>query len=484
MKSVRGPPLFHYTPATRLLKSMALNVFPAEPPPLMKEYVFHNVPKEYLRHRELVFDPNVQIPPKGLIFSGDFECGNLGCVWKIAPRIYEINLLPDPSRQYSATWYYFKVDNIAPGEYSFIISGFYRDAQLHNIGVQPVALSMNNVRRGGGWERIGNRLNFWCSKTSRTAPEYSLAFSFNVTARDTMYFAYLYPYSYSDLRSFLMSARINCSSICVSSGGVDVPAIFWDADVHNFVRPISKCFVKKKNYNYKPLVVIAARLHPGESNSSYAMEGFIARLFDGSNNSKSLLNHFSFLLLPMMNPDGVICGYFRPQLTGTDMNRVWRRPDKRQIPEAAAVVGFLDILSQTRPILFLLDFHGHTAQCNAFTYGVRDARTRLNEYEPFFPRIMGRMTTLFDVNESISFHSREYPTTMRVALHHRYSIPFAYTLEMSFGGCNIGERNGTQLTEDSYREVGIATVDAISELLLVAAPIEEITKCYVPPQLF
>ena len=35
----------------------------------------------------------------------------------------------------------------------------------------------------------------------------------------------------------------------------------------------------------------------------------------------------------MMNPDGVIHGNSRCSLSGRDLNRRWRRPNKQQFPE-------------------------------------------------------------------------------------------------------------------------------------------------------
>ena len=482
-RSVCTVPSFHYSPTTRVQKPLNLVLNTSQMPPPMRQYKFRHVQKRMLPRKELIFDPTNNVQAKGMSFAADFEGGNCGIVWRLSPKTYEIRMLPDPSRQYSATWFFFRVDNIPPGEYTFIISGFFRDAQLHYLGVQPTALSINKLKRGIGWERIGNKLNFWCSKQTPIAPEYNFSFSFTVTQKDTMYFSYLYPYNYTDVKNYLSKKNLPFTVIGKTHGGLELPALFWDADEQNFKQPVPSPQTKTIGSKKKPLIVIAARLHPGESNSSYAMEGFMTTLFNGSEHSSELLSNFSFLLLPMMNPDGVVCGYYRPQLNGIDLNRVWKHPEKNLHPEAYAVTRLLDNLVQTRPLLFLLDFHGHTAQCNAFSYGIRDPHSRLNEYQDLFPRLMGRICDTFDVQESISFLPREYPSTMRVALHYRYNIPFAYTLEMSFGGCLLGNDYFCQMTEASYRNVGISTVEGIYQMLLVHCPINKITDNYIPPRL-
>lgn len=352
------------------------------------------------------------------------------------------------------------------------------------MGVQPTALSLNAVAKGIGWQRFGNNLNFWCWKKGPSS-EYALSFTFSVKEPDTIYFSYLYPYSYTDMRNHLtkLGPSIHCTILCNTLGGVEFPVIFWDADVQKCVNA-KRYFSSHKSLLClkKPLIVITSRHHPGESNASYAMEGFMSTLFNsGNEDSERLLKNFSFLLIPMMNPDGVICGYYRPTLSGYDQNRVWIRPNRRSNPVEFILVSLLDQLVRSRPLIFFLDYHGHTAQCNAFSYGVFDENCTLNEYESFFPQIMSRYNSVFDEAGSCTFNLDSFSSTMRVALHNRYQIPFAYTLEMSFGGIDIGSNNFTQMTPNTYRSVGVSTVPAIASMLLDQVPISQYISNYFRP---
>ncbi|OHT13744.1 Clan MC, family M14, Zinc carboxypeptidase-like metallopeptidase [Tritrichomonas foetus] len=490
-------PTFHYKPLLRLEKPTFLesdnrNTIDKTAPLRLNR--FHSIiSRNAQRQRDLIYDPNNPLRITKPQFSGDFECGNLGQVFKVGTRSYEIHILPDPTRHYSALWYYFKVENLSPGEYTFIIVGFFRDAHLHKIGVQPTAFSENQAKDGIGWQRLGDNMNFWCWKKAPSSAEYALSFTFSVKETDTMHFSYLYPYSYSQMKKHISSLNppYVSSNFCKSLGNVDVPIIFWDADLQRCM-PIkassmlsSQSILTNGRYSYqrkKPLIVITARHHPGESNSSYAMEGFIDTLFNQLNSeSQRLLSNFSFLIIPMMNVDGVICGYYRPTLDGYDMNRTWIKPTKKQNPVEYYVVSLIDKLIKNRPLIFFLDFHGHTAQCNSFTYGVCDEDCELNEYEGVFPRLMAFHTKLFDENASTSFNPEAYPSTMRVALHHRYQIPFAYTLEMTFGGLDIGPKSFTQMTQQNYREIGIAVVPSIASMLIDHIPITNYCDHYYPP---
>lgn len=61
----------------------------------------------------------------------------------------------------------------------------------------------------------------------------------------------------------------------------------------------------------KPVVLVLARQHPGETVSSFVMQGLIDYLVSDSKESEYLRENFIFKLVPMVNPDGVIYGNFR-----------------------------------------------------------------------------------------------------------------------------------------------------------------------------
>lgn len=100
----------------------------------------------------------------------------------------------------------------------------------------------------------------------------------------------------------------------------------------------------------KKAVVVTARVHPGETNSSWMMEGFLDFLLGDSEDAQILRDTFVFKVIalmynwhrslgvccnsflvfvgvtvlqvvPMLNPDGVIVGNYRCSLAGRDLNR-------------------------------------------------------------------------------------------------------------------------------------------------------------------
>jgi murein tripeptide amidase MpaA len=84
-------------------------------------------------------------------------------------------------------------------------------------------------------------------------------------------------------------------------------------------------------------VFISARVHPGESNSSWVMKGIIDFLTSSQTEAKLLRDNFVFKIVPMINPDGVINGNYRCSLVGQDLNRRWKNPSKTLHPENCAV---------------------------------------------------------------------------------------------------------------------------------------------------
>lgn len=88
--------------------------------------------------------------------------------------------------------------------------------------------------------------------------------------------------------------------------------------------------------------MITARVHPGESNSSFVMNGVIEFLTSDNVEAKALRNNFVFKIVPMINVDGVVYGNYRSSLSGIDLNRVYRKPDDLLFPEVKAIKNLVE----------------------------------------------------------------------------------------------------------------------------------------------
>lgn len=64
-----------------------------------------------------------------------------------------------------------------------------------------------------------------------------------------------------------------------------------------------------KYFKKTPIIFLSARVHPGESNASWIMEGALRFLLDeNAPEAIKARKLFIFKIIPMLNPEGVICG--------------------------------------------------------------------------------------------------------------------------------------------------------------------------------
>lgn len=70
-------------------------------------------------------------------------------------------------------------------------------------------------------------------------------------------------------------------------------------------------------------IIATARVHPGETNSSFIMQGMIKFMISDDPVAVKLRDTFVFKFVPMLNPDGVIVGNYWANISGLDLNRVW-----------------------------------------------------------------------------------------------------------------------------------------------------------------
>jgi murein tripeptide amidase MpaA len=62
------------------------------------------------------------------------------------------------------------------------------------------------------------------------------------------------------------------------------------------------------------------------------MEGFLRYLTGDSRHALDLRRKCVFKVVPMINPDGVVCGNYRTGLAGNDLNRKFANPDPKLHP--------------------------------------------------------------------------------------------------------------------------------------------------------
>jgi len=194
-------------------------------------------------------------------------------------------------------------------------------------------------------------------------------------------------------------------------------------------------------------IFLSARVHPGESNSSWMMKGAIDFLVGNTPEAKALRDNFVFKIVPILNPDGVINGNYRCSLSGQDLNRRWKTPNKVLHPVNFAVKRLIRSFRQEREIFLYCDMHGHSRRKNIFMYGnnIKEAP----HSSRVFPYILSKICDYFSFEQSRFSMSRYKEGTARIAMFNELHIPNIFTMEASFCGSDKGELKDMHFTTEN-----------------------------------
>lgn len=94
------------------------------------------------------------------------------------------------------------------------------------------------------------------------------------------------------------------------------------------------------------IILITSRVHSGETPGSQVFRGIYDFITSDCKEAKYLRRFYTFILIPCMNPDGVIVGNYRNSLAGVDLNRQWINPEPEFHPEVCAVKNMMQQIKE------------------------------------------------------------------------------------------------------------------------------------------
>ncbi|XP_051040214.1 cytosolic carboxypeptidase 2 isoform X3 [Phodopus roborovskii] len=397
-----------------------------------------------------------------LLFESRFESGNLQKAVRVGIYEYELTLRTDLYTDKHTQWFYFRVQNTRKDvTYRFTIVNLLKPKSLYAVGMKPLMYSqLDAITYNVGWRREGHEIKYYKNNMDDgQQPLYCLTWTVQFPHdQDTCFFAHFYPYTYTDLQCYLLSVANNpiqsqfCKlrALCRSLAGNTVYLL----TITNPSRTPQEAAAKKA-------VVLSARVHPGESNGSWIMRGFLDFILSNSPDAQLLRDIFVFKVIPMLNPDGVIVGNYRCSLAGRDLNRHYKTVLKDSFPCIWYTKNMIKRLLEEREVLLYCDFHGHSRKNNIFLYGCNSNSRRHWLHERVFPLMLSKNAPDKFCFDSCNFKVQKCKEGTGRVVMWRMGILNSYTMESTFGGSTLGSKRDTHFTVEDLKSLGYHVCDTI-----------------------
>ncbi|XP_073669802.1 cytosolic carboxypeptidase-like protein 5 isoform X3 [Paramisgurnus dabryanus] len=309
-----------------------------------------------------------------VVFSSSFDSGNLARVERVdhsetdgessrqanasvqTKPDYEFNVWTKPDcadtefENGNRSWFYFSVRGLLPGKLLKInVMNMNKQSKLYAQGMTPLVRSMPVKPR---WERIRDRPTFEMSDS-----QFILSFVHRLldVRGITTYFAFCYPFSYTECQDMMLQLDQKFLSSTQTLGPCSpVDSIYYHREILCYsldgnrvdLITVSSCHglmeereprldrlfpdlstPRPHRFTGKRVFVLSSRVHPGETPSSFVFNGFLNFITSQDDpRAQTLRRMFVFKLIPMLNPDGVIRGHYRTDSRGVNLNRQYVNP--------------------------------------------------------------------------------------------------------------------------------------------------------------
>ncbi|KAI8424052.1 hypothetical protein MSG28_002682 [Choristoneura fumiferana] len=303
----------------------------------------------------------------GFYFIHNFDSGNLGHVERVPTELiastvnpktnatetpdYEFNLWTRPDcagtefENGNRTWFYFGIQAKEPGATVRLnLINLNKQGKMYNQGMAPVTRTLPGKPQ---WERIRDR-----PVHSMDDNTFTLSFKYKTceNLKATTFFAFTYPFSFAELQIALNSIDLKMLPIPAPQSPDDIyycrECLIYSLEgrrvdlltitSHHGITTTREDRLKNLfpdsqerpfKFQNKKVIFISARVHPGETPSSFVFNGFLNLLLTRNDPiAIQLRKLYVFKLIPFLNPDGVARGHYRTDTRGVNLNRMYLNP--------------------------------------------------------------------------------------------------------------------------------------------------------------
>lgn len=369
-----------------------------------------------------------------LCFDADFESGSLGPVTVLGESEYEVQLLSDANGGY-VQWFCFRVRQMKVGmPYTFHLTNLIKPGSLFEEGCQPVLFSKRRMEECGiAWSREGADVAYYPCGFVGSRKFYRVSFDICFPfEEDECFLAYSIPYTYTDLLRDLQPWP--WESLATTMTGNQVPVL------------------RLGNEQSLQRACIVARAHPGETHASWVMRGVLD--FLASDEARGCLSQLAWLIVPMLNVDGVAAGRTRTNLDSVDLNR---HHHDDAAPETKGLRSALQAESRKGELLAFVDIHSHSKRRGVFAIANGNDADRLVS-------LLASRTPLLDVAGTNRTETRPQDVGVGRVAAASQGYKYSLTIESSLCARHV-EVGGEHLLLQDLVSVGRAVCLAIADLL-------------------
>ena len=454
-----------------------------------------------------------------------FDSGNLMMASKFDSGVYELWIAPDayktPYEAKTGTFFHFRVSKIdlqgaENRRFEFKIKNI-KKVNYNNYFRQDMLPVFKSPSNNGSWQFLATPL-LERTLVNETEIEIKFEYTFNtLESQKEVFFCFTFPYSYSDCQNFIKSLEDKYTnhpavyfhretviyslegrpmelltitaldkSIFDEQGTAEIEPLLPDL-FPNHPKEQTELPTMANRHLHRPFiwknkryVFLTARVHPGEPPANHMLQGLLLNLLDPNDpGNQLLLENFVFVIIPMLNPDGVYNGYTRTDSKGINWQFIYHLAvdNVKEHPGAYAVLEVAKSLNRDNKAAIYIDLHSHSNKDGGFLLGTWHPDFKSRVEMKVFARLLDIYSDAFDYQSS-EFGSQEAwedQTKMGIAktqVRKQTGILHAYTLETSFHitkkdplRYSIEHNPERLLNRSEMRRVGVAEFYRIGEAI-------------------